>query len=72
VSDIYANAKGFTAVKCPLAGGLLRYAIVGVTRILKLEVPLSISLALQSVETMILLKLRLRALLGGLAVLLER
>ena len=72
VADIYDNAAGFRTVRCLLAGGPLRYATVGLTRILRLRPPLSLSLAMQSTETIVLNKLRLHGLLGGLAVLLEK
>jgi SAM-dependent methyltransferase len=72
VPDVYHNAGAFKTVRCRLSGGPLRYGIVGITRVLKVRVPLSPSLHLQSLETRTLLKLRLHSLLGGLAVLLEK
>ena len=72
IDEIYDSASGFRTAKCLLSGGPIRYAIVGATRIFKLPVPVSLSLTVQSIETKILLKLRLHSMLGGLAVLLER
>ena len=70
--DVQDRATGFSVVECALSGGPSRYAIVGAIRVLKLRVPFSLSLAVQSVETNVLLKLKLRSLLGSLAVLLEK
>jgi SAM-dependent methyltransferase len=72
VADVRQNATGFRTVKCELAGGPLRYVIVGLTRVLKMNVPISLSLKAQSIETGVLTKLKLKSLLGGLAVLIEK
>ena len=72
VSDVLENARGFTTCRCELSGGPVRYAIVGLSRILRMSVPLSLSMALQSAETRVLSSLGLSSMLGGLAVLLEK
>ena len=72
VSEVLAVACGFNAVRCELSGGPARYAIVGLNRILGLNVSLSVSVAMQSFETKVLSVLRLKSLLGSLAVLLEK
>ena len=72
VSDVQENARGFTTTWCELSGGPARYAIVGLTRILRINVPLSLSMVLQSAETRVISALGLSAMLGGLSVLLEK
>ena len=70
--DVRASAIGFRVVRLELAGGPMRYAIVGATRLLKVAVPLSVSLKLQTIESQILSALPMRSALGGLAVLVEK
>ena len=65
VSDVYKKGLGFRTVKCVLSGGMLRYGIVGMTRVLKIKIPPTLSLMLQSLETKTLVKLRLKSFLGG-------
>ena len=72
VSEVLAVARGFSTVRCELSGGPARYAIVGLNRILGLNISLSMSIAMQSFETKVLSVLRLTSLLGSLAVLLEK
>jgi SAM-dependent methyltransferase len=72
VSDVYDNAGDFQTVRCEVSGGLSRYAIVGLNRVLHLKVPLKLSLLGQSMETAVMRRLRLTGTLGGLAVLLEK
>ena len=70
--DVRGSAIGFRVVRLELAGGPMRYAIVGATRLLKVAVPLSVSLKLQTIESQILSALQMRGALGGLAVLVEK
>ena len=72
VRDVYDNAPDFSTVKCLLSGGPVRYAIVGIIRVLKLRFPRSLSLLAQSLETKVLLRLKLQSMLGSLVVLLEK
>jgi len=71
-TDVYENARGFRSVECHLSGGPIRYATVGLARVLKIRIPLALALMSQTVETRVLETLRMRSLLGGLAVLLEK
>ena len=70
--EVYENALGFKTVECRLSGGPLRYATVGLARVLKLRIPLTLAMASQSIETRLLEALRMRSALGGLAILLEK
>jgi hypothetical protein len=72
VSEVIESATDFDQVRCVLSGGLVRYGIVGATRVLKLRIPVTLSLAVQSAETWALRKVRLGSLLGALAVLVEK
>ena len=72
VSEVIESATDFDKVRCVLSGGLVRYGIVGATRVLKLRIPVTLSLAVQSAETRALRKVRLGSLLGALAVLVEK
>ena len=73
VSDVIANAAArFRVAQCKLSGGPVRYGIVGLTRGLKIKVPLALALPAITYETRILSRLRLSSLLGGLAVLFEK
>jgi hypothetical protein len=71
VSDVLRCTKGYAASETRLSGGPSRYAIVGMTRVLKLRPSLGLSMSVQKVETAILSRLGLRRMLGSLAVLLE-
>ena len=70
--DVYQNAQGFATVECLLSGGPLRYATVGLARVFGMRIPLSLALASQRLETRLLELLRIRSLLGGMAVVLEK
>ncbi len=72
ISDVLAAARGFKTIRCELSGGPARYAIVGLGRIFGVNVSLPFSIAIQSAETKLLSLLRLRSMLGSLAVLLEK
>ena len=73
VSDIMANVEGrFRIAQCQASGGPTRYGIVGLTRGLKIKVPVVAALTAQTYETRILSALRLDSMLGGLAILLEK
>ncbi|MBI4306004.1 MAG: methyltransferase domain-containing protein [Chloroflexi bacterium] len=70
--DVRPLVGGFKTGRLHLSGGLLRYAIVGAVRVLRLPVPLSLSMALQRSETWALSRIGLSGQLGSLAVLLEK
>ena len=72
LEDVYRNTQDFRTVRCLLSGGPARYAIVALVRVMRLRIPVSFSLWVQSFETKVLLRLRLHRMLGGLAVLVEK